>query len=84
MDLLRAALGLHRGSARMAEVFKKEALKRIEELEGQSSNPYIDMLVNKTRIVLESDRERTAEDLLMYSILFRNFVQKIEVDKLFV
>lgn len=76
MDLLRVALGLHRGSFGMAERFKVEALKRENELKSHDLQPYLKKLVDKSRSVLESADQDRAEDILMYSILFQNFARK--------
>lgn len=76
MDLLRVALGLHRGSFAMAERFKKEAINRQKELEQQKTGTYLKKLLKKTMETLEKAEKNNAEDLLMYSILFQNFAQK--------
>lgn len=76
MDLLRIALGLHRGSTQMANRFKEEALKRQCELEKQNPNPYIKKLLAHSKIALKSNDPTLAEDILMYSILFQNFARK--------
>ncbi len=77
MDLKRVALGLHRGSFKMAERFKKEALKRGEEIEGSGIHDvYLTKLVADSRTALMSTDERVAEDALMYSVLFQNYAQK--------
>lgn len=68
MDLLRAALGRHRGSHAMANRFIKESQKRIEELD-QTINTKI---INNLKKVLATSSDRQAEDLLMYSTLIRN------------
>lgn len=73
MDLLRVAMGLHRGSSKMAKRFKKEALKRQYELESQSLTPYLKTLLFKSKKTLKEDR---AEDILMYSVLLQNFARK--------
>jgi len=64
MDLKRVSLGLYRGS---------EALKRSHELESQTLNSYLKILIQRTKKVLKSDKQRVAEDALMYSTLFQNF-----------
>ena len=76
MDLLRVALGLHRGSIQMASRFKEEALKRDYELNSQNLDPYIKKLLSKTKFLLESNKN-AADDFLMYSTLFQNYAQKI-------
>lgn len=76
MDLLRVALGLHRGSLNMTARFKEEALKRQKELETQNPNLYIKKLLSQSKVLLKSKNPKTAEDILMYSILFQNFALK--------
>lgn len=68
MDLLRAALGRHRGSHAMADRFIEESKKRLAELDS-SLNAKIVKDLNK---VLVTKSERQAEDLLMYSTIIRN------------
>lgn len=77
MDLLRVALGLHRGSFKMAEKFKEEALKRGAELESLSLGAYTKKLLQRAKEGLSKFNDKSAEDLLMYSILFRNFAQSL-------
>lgn len=76
MDLLRVALGLQRGSFKMAKRFKEEALKRQNELDLQSMPPYLKKLLLKSKDVLEKDNYENAEDFLMYSVLFQNAARK--------
>ena len=68
MDLLRAALGRHRGSHAMAYRFIAEARERLNEIDDFSNLN----LISKLKLVLSSKSERQAEDLLMYSTLIRN------------
>ena len=65
MDLLRVALGRHRGQSEMATRFALEAKKRLAELSNFDLAPQITSS-------LDSSAERSAEDLLMYSTLVRN------------
>lgn len=76
MDLKRVALGLHRGSIKMAQRFKEEALKRHDELNVQKTNSYLKRLLDKSRKALNGKGDRTAEDVLMYSTLFQNYALK--------
>lgn len=76
MDLLRVALGLHRGSFKMAERFKEEALKRQNELDLQLAPSYLKKLILKSKDILEKDNHENAEDFLMYSVLFQNAARK--------
>jgi len=73
MDLKRVALGFHSGSIKTAERFSIEALKRKDEIDTTTVAPYIRKHLNKLPKVLE-DRERVAEDALMYSTIFQNYV----------
>ena len=76
LDLRRVAQGIQRGSTASANIFKKEALKRGEELENLQFEKYVKDLWNKAKKCLESNSERTAEDALMYSTLFQNIATK--------
>lgn len=76
MDLRRVSMGLHRGSLKMAETFKTEALKRSEELEKQDINHYLKKLLLSTKKALAGKSDRVAEDALMYSVLLLNFSQR--------
>jgi len=76
MDLLRIALGLHRGSYKMAERFSEEALKRKSEVKEHEIKPYMRQTLSLMEQSLKNeDREKRAEDALMYSIVIRNYAQ---------
>lgn len=76
MDLLRIALGLHRGSFSMAERFSKEAFNRSQELKYLLADDiYAKRLIMKSVDSLQSNSSKKAEELLMYSVLFKNFAQ---------
>ena len=77
MDLLRMALGLHRGSLSMASRFRQEALKRQQELESQRVDHRIKKLLTNVKAVLNSNNERVVEDALIYSVLFQNLARQI-------
>ncbi len=77
MDLKRVALGLHRGSNKVADRFKEEALAREREIETHGiHDAYLTRIVTGARNTLLSTDERVAEDALMYSTLFQNYAQK--------
>ena len=77
MDLLRVALGYHRGSVGMAERFTDEALKRRDEINLSLVKPYFKKILNMLpSILLEKDKDRIAEDALLYSILCKNYAKK--------
>lgn len=76
MDLLRVAKGLYRGSDRMAERFLEEALLRKNEVKQNEVKPYLKkILVAMEKSLKSSDKEKKAEDALMYSTLIRNYSQ---------
>jgi hypothetical protein len=77
MDLLRVALGYHKGSTKMAERFKEEALKRVQEVDRTQVKPYFVKMLDKLPSVLShTDIERKAEDALMYSVRCKNYAKK--------
>lgn len=77
MDLKRVALGLYRGSQRMAETFQEEVRKRRKELDAQSTDAYLKKLITRIDAWMEEvDSCRKAEDALMYSTLLQNYVQQ--------
>lgn len=69
-DLYRVAMGRQRGQVGMARVFAKEAEARIGEI---GDVKYGDKIVNS----LASKEERSAEDLLMYSTIIKNYSLKL-------
>lgn len=77
MDLLRVALGYHRGSINMAKRFSEEALKRIDEIDLTQTKPYFVKIVKKLpSILISQDKGKIAEDALLYSILCKNYAKK--------
>lgn len=77
MDLMRVALGYHRGSTKMAERFLEEALKRSSEINKSEVKPYFVGVLNKIPSVLsEKDLNKRAEEALMYSIICKNYARK--------
>ena len=73
MDLKRVALGYYRGSERTAERFVAEALKRKEEI--KEVPPYLEkILTSLPQKLSQKDKSRLAEDALMYSTIFQNYV----------
>ncbi len=77
MDLLRVALGLYRGSVKMADRFSNEALARKNEVNTATIRPYLKNVLTKIEISLKtSNSEIKAEDALMYSIIVQNYCHK--------
>lgn len=73
MDLERVAMGYQRGSLRMADRFLQEAIKRKKEVDLTIVKPYIKNLLNNLdNMKREKDKQKLAEDALMYSVLFQN------------
>jgi hypothetical protein len=76
MDLLRVAKGFYRGSDRMAERFSVEALLRKSEIKQSEIKPYLKrILLAMEKSLKSTDKEKKAEDALMYSTLIRNYSQ---------
>lgn len=74
MDLLRIALGYHRGSDKMAKRFVTEAIKRIEEIDMRDIKPYFANNLKKLKkLLLNDDKKRVSEDTLMYSTICKNY-----------
>lgn len=73
LDLKRMALAYHRGSEKVASRFFEEALKRKQEVDVSKIKPYVvDLLDKFEKIKFEKERDKRAEDALMYSTLFQN------------
>jgi hypothetical protein len=77
MDLKRVSLGFYRGSNVVANRFAKEALKRRSEIDLKTVKPYIKKLFAKIeKCISYKDKQKSAEDLLVYSTLFQNAALK--------
>lgn len=77
MDLLRVALGYHKGSLGKAKIFSGEALKRVSEIDKKSIKPYFAKILNKIpSVLLGKDQNQIAENALMYSTLCKNYAKK--------
>jgi hypothetical protein len=72
MDLKRTALGYFRGSTIMAKRFSQEALKRKSELDYRSLKSYLIIFLNKIEELEGEEKDRAAEDALLYSTIFQN------------
>ena len=74
MDLKRVALGYFRGSENIARRFSEEALKRKEEINLSKIKPYLKKFINSLPGILDqNDKQKVAEDALMYSQIFQNY-----------
>jgi hypothetical protein len=75
MDLKRIALALYNGSPSTASVFTKEALTRIREVDKKELLPYIGSTLKQIQQTLViQDKNKKAEDALMYSTIVQNYV----------
>lgn len=75
MDLKRIAIGLDRGSFKMAERFYEEAMERKQELDLNNLKQYIrDVIFEIERLFEEKDNDKKAENFLMYSTILQNFI----------
>jgi hypothetical protein len=73
MDLKRVAMGHYRKSAKMADIFLNEAIKRKKDVDLTNAAPHIKDLLNKLEEIKdEKDKQKAGEDALMYSTLFQN------------
>jgi hypothetical protein len=76
MDLLRVALGYHRGSQKMAERFLEEVQERIDDIQKSKLKPYFArILKNLPSDLSDTDKERVAENALMYSVICKNYAK---------
>lgn len=77
-DLKRVALGLHRGSFKMAQRFRDESLKRSREVDISDLPEYMQSILFQVKQSLQNIHScRAAEDALMYSTLIQNYVGTI-------
>lgn len=72
LDLKRVAVAYFRGSNKMAEKFYVEALKRRNELDNKDLKPYLTIFLNKLDTLNKEDKNKAAEDALLYSTIFQN------------
>ncbi len=76
LDLNRAAIGINRGSSKMAERFFQEALERKKEIKPTVVPTYIRQVLDKVRPDQNLD-QNCAERLMVYSILLENFAVRM-------
>ena len=76
MDLLRAAVGYHKGSLAVARRFSQEALKREREIDEKKIKPYFKRVLREIKDTLNSESDKIAEDALTYSVLCKNYAKK--------
>lgn len=70
-------MGYYRGSKIMGERFLDEALKRKDEVDTDTVEPYVKVLLEKLPSMKRyQDTQKIAEDALMYSTLFQNAALK--------
>jgi len=77
LDLKRVATLYFAGSEKSAQRFSEEALKRTAEIDRDKIPQYINEALNKVKVVLNKKAKlEKAEDALMYSTIFQNYVLK--------
>lgn len=77
MDLKRMAIGYHRGSIQMGDLFYGEARKCIGQLEYSSLKPYMQKKIDEIlELSHEADKNKKAELALMYSTIVQNYCLK--------
>lgn len=77
LDLKRVAIGLNRGYDTMAEKFLGEAIKRRNEVEIADIKPYLSKFLKNIDNIKKENRQKGAEDALLYSTIFQNASQQI-------
>ncbi len=79
LDLKRVAVGYWNGSNQTAQRFSEEALERKKEIATTEVKPYIREFLNSLpKILAQKDKQKLAEDALMYSTLFQNYAVRID------
>jgi hypothetical protein len=76
LDLKRVALGYYKGSDKTAGIFLEEALKRTQEVDSNNLKPYLKNILDKISELKSLDKQKLAEDALMYSTLIQNAALK--------
>lgn len=75
LDLKRVAIGYFRQSNKMADRFCVEAIKRKEDINTSNIKPYLKKILENLPLVLaQKDKQKLAEDALMYSTIVQNYV----------
>lgn len=73
MDLKRVALGYHGNSSKTASRFVEESLKKAKNIDADSFPPYLQKLLgNIEYVITQKDKQKVAEDALMYSTILQN------------
>ncbi|MGH7203354.1 MAG: hypothetical protein ACREHC_02845 [Candidatus Levyibacteriota bacterium] len=78
LDLKRVALGSYSKSTKMADRFLQEVFKRNEQLDYQSLPESLrKILLTMQKSFEQTNRQRLADDALMYSTLLLSFSKRI-------
>lgn len=73
LDLKRVALGYYKGSENTAKRFSDEALLRCKEIHDVKL--YLKKIIDAMPLILsQTNKEKLAEDALMYSTICQNYV----------
>jgi len=77
LDLKRVAINYHHGSITTANRFFDEAMKRKKEIDQQKLKFHLrKILEDLDGLIFQKNKEKIAEDALMYSTLFQNAALK--------
>lgn len=77
MDLKRVALAYYNKSEKTAEIFSREVLNRLHEVDKEAVSDYIIKCFSNLPASLSlSDKSYVAENALMYSTIFQNYIIK--------
>lgn len=73
MDLKRVALSYHTNSMQTGLRFAEESMKKVKRIERRDLPDYIQKLLERVETVLgQEDKQKVAEDALMYSTMLQN------------
>jgi hypothetical protein len=73
MDLKRVALALYAHSDKVADRFIHESLEKKNRIDVTALRPHVRrLLTNLDTVLAQKDKEKLAEDALLYSTLLQN------------
>ena len=72
LDLKRVAIGYFRGSIQLSDRFLQEALKRKSEIDKNNLKPYLFKFLDGIENLKKEERQKAAEDALLYSTILQN------------
>lgn len=73
MDVKRIALAYHENSLETGDRFVEESLKKIKVIDSTEFPKHVKKILNSLeKILLHNDKQKVAEDALMYSTILQN------------